>query len=843
MAVKRETVRTGWQEALGITLLAVCILGILSLFSYDSHDVGIIAQPPNHPPANFIGPVGAWFAYLSFMAFGVCGYMVPAALAYIGLLCIFKREGHIWPKAIWMLVMLLGLTILVELNPLTWASLREKLNIGTAGGAVGNVLADMLLVNLMGTVGTTILAITLVVISVVLLFDIHPVAIAHALADGAKLLYEKFEIMRKARMDRKLLLEEEEKELAKRRRKLEESVKDTPVRERAEKARREDTPKRRAMMPEPEPEAEPETAPEPVRPSRSRAATPVEPETTPPEPRSSPPEPEESPEEVRAAGDLIEQAARIVKAVKLRSKTMPDHEPVEKISEKPLAVPPGGTTYSLPPMTLLDDLPPAKDREIKGDFQLGAQVLKETLLEFGIEVEITNVERGPVVTRYEVLPAAGVKVEKIGGLSNNIALAMKAESIRVQAPIPGKGVVGIEISNPKTNKVFLREILESDEWKNSPAALPLVLGQDVGGRVLIADLARMPHLLIAGATGSGKTVCMNSILAGLLMSRTPDQMRLMLIDPKIVEFSGYNGLPHLVVPVITEAKKVSLGLRWAINEMEKRYKMFAKVGVRNIESFNSRVIVKQPELFGEEQVPVPEDEAPELEDAVPDRVPYIVIVVDELADLMLVAQAEVENQIARLAQLSRAVGIHMILATQRPSVNVITGTIKANFPARIAFQVAQANDSRTILDAMGADKLLGKGDMLFLNPGVKQLIRAQGTLTTDGEIHRVVDHLKQQGQPQYETAIKDKLEGKSADIPDMGEDDLMDAALEIIRQTRRASTSSLQRRLRIGYTRAARIMDLLEQKGVVGPAQGSDPREILIDLDGEVPQNEVKEVE
>ncbi|HEY8241342.1 MAG TPA: FtsK/SpoIIIE domain-containing protein, partial [Kiritimatiellia bacterium] len=341
-------------------------------------------------------------------------------------------------------------------------------------------------------------------------------------------------------------------------------------------------------------------------------------------------------------------------------------------------------------------------------------------------------------------------------------------------------------------------------------------------------------------TGSGKTVCMNSVLAGLLMHRTPDQMRLMLIDPKIVEFSGYNGLPHLVVPVITEAKKVSLGLRWAINEMEKRYKMFAKAGVRNIEAFNSRPIVKQEELFAGD---VPEEKDEDAEEAVPDRVPYIVIVVDELADLMLVAQAEVENQIARLAQLSRAVGIHMVLATQRPSVNVITGTIKANFPARIAFQVAQANDSRTILDAMGADKLLGKGDMLFLNPGVKQLIRAQGTLTTDGEIHRIVDNLKQQGVPQYEMAIKDKIEGKTADIPDIGEDDLLEAALEIIRQTRRASTSSLQRRLRIGYTRAARIMDLLESRGVVGPAQGSDPREILIDLDGEVPQNEVKEVE
>ena len=309
-----------------------------------------------------------------------------------------------------------------------------------------------------------------------------------------------------------------------------------------------------------------------------------------------------------------------------------------------------------------------------------------------------------MVTRYELLPAAGVRVERIANLSNNIALALKAESVRVQAPIPGKGVVGIEVPNAKTNMVYLREILESEAWRSGKHALPLALGKDVGGRDLVADLAEMPHLLIAGATGSGKTVCMNSILAGLLMSRTPDEMRLMLIDPKIVEFSRYNDLPHLVVPVITDPKKVGLGLRWAINEMEKRYKLFAKVGVRNIADFNSRPIVKQAELFETTKAEDAEDDSD-----LPDRLPYIVIVVDELADLMLVAQAEIENSIARLAQLSRAVGIHMILATQRPSVNVITGTIKANFPARIAFQVAQKVDSRTILDTDGRRQAAGPG--------------------------------------------------------------------------------------------------------------------------------------
>jgi DNA segregation ATPase FtsK/SpoIIIE, S-DNA-T family len=441
-----------------------------------------------------------------------------------------------------------------------------------------------------------------------------------------------------------------------------------------------------------------------------------------------------------------------------------------------------------------------------------------------------------VVTSFEVLPAAGVRVEKIASLSNNLALALKAESIRVQAPIPGKGVVGIEVPNNKSTVVLAREILESKNWEQSKdwrkgkIALPMLLGVDVSGNFLVGDLADMPHVLIAGATGSGKSVCMNSLLAGLLMSRTPDQLRLILVDPKIVEFTAYRDLPHLVVPVITDPKKVGLGLRWAITEMEKRYKLFAKCGVRNIKSFNNRVIAKQGDLFGADD---------EEEEAVPETLPYIVVVIDELADLMMVAQAEIENYIARLAQLSRAVGIHMILATQRPSVNVITGTIKANFPARIAFQVAQKTDSRTILDAIGADKLLGKGDMLYLSPSSSKLNRAQGAWTSDDEINAIVDHYKMQGKPDYENKITEKIASQKPDLPEQDEDDeLVTQAIEVIRQTRRASTSSLQRRLRIGYNRAARLMDQLEEQGVIGPPQGSEPREILIDLDTDTPPSD-----
>ena len=558
-----------------------------------------------------------------------------------------------------------------------------------------------------------------------------------------------------------------------------------------------------------------------LRPLAIRKATPVRTASRPIRPRQprirSP---------VRPAAPAAQEPARV-----------PPPPPEKKAARQPRKPPPtrvrvesaaGGTPvpstgeYHLPPLDLLNIPPPDAQRVFRDDLQENARVLQETLSEFGIECRVTNVERGPVVTRYEVLPAPGVRVERIAALANNIALTMKTTSVRIQAPVPGKGVVGIEVPNPKTTLVYLREILESDAWRSSRAALPLAVGKDVAGREIIADLTEMPHLLIAGATGSGKTVCINSLIAGLLMTRTPDQLRLMLIDPKIVEFSVYNDLPHLIVPVVTDAKKVSFCLRWAINEMEARYRLFARAGVRNIQSYNSRPHLKQGRLFdGEEEESTGRPDLPE-------HLPYIVIVIDELADLMLVAQAEIESCIARLAQLSRAVGIHMIIATQRPSVNVITGTIKANLPARIAFQVAQKVDSRTILDANGADKLLGRGDMLFLPPGSSKLVRAQGTLTQDDEIARIVEFYKQQGKPHYETAITEKMQKAPVEQEAEEDEELIEKAVEVILQTRRASTSALQRRLRIGYTRAARVMDILERRGIVGPPRGAEPREILI---------------
>jgi len=863
MAVKKETTtRSGAREIFGLIMLGVCVLGVLSLWSYDWRDISQLADPPNNPPVNFIGPVGAWGAFIMFMGFGVAAYTIPAAAAFFGVLCLVKREGVLWPKAVWLILILISVCSLVELHPSMWTETCRKLNLlEFPGGVAGDIVGTRALALWVGSVGATIVAVVLILAALFLLLDLHPIVLARAIGARLSAMLQRYQTWRRARLDRIRQIEEEEREVAKKRRRLEEAIKQPESQPKVTvKARRtqmpEDAGEAKEKMPPgvisvdvaelAEADAQVGKVPPAVAIAKVEKAAKAVADA----------EPDGEPASKGAASAISSGVSAIYQ--KLKREKPDEPKPVEtpkprtppasgQPASAPTSVPPPQPgQYQVPPLSILDPLPAESERNLGGDFSVGSQILKETLAEFGVEVEVTNVERGPVVTRYELLPAAGVRVEKITGLSNNIALAMKAESIRVQAPIPGKGVVGIEVPNPKTTAVYLREILESAAWQSGKAALPLALGKDVGGHVIVADLAEMPHLLIAGSTGSGKTVCMNSILTGLLASRTPDQMRLMLVDPKIVEFQAYGNLPHLVVPVITDAKKVALGLRWAINEMEKRYKMFAKVGVRNIKGFNSRPIAKQAELFedippapGEEGAP-PEKPLPTMDngDKIPDRVPYIVIVVDELADLMLVAQSDIENSIARLAQLSRAVGIHMIIATQRPSVNVITGTIKANFPARIAFQVASKVDSRTILDTVGADKLLGKGDMLFLPPGSGKLIRAQGTYTSDHENHKVIEFLKNQGVPSFEMAIKDKIEGKQVDLPDMEEsDELIEQSIEIIRQTRRASTSSLQRRLRIGYTRAARIMDLLEEKGIVGPAQGSDPREILIDLDGEVPQN------
>jgi S-DNA-T family DNA segregation ATPase FtsK/SpoIIIE len=446
---------------------------------------------------------------------------------------------------------------------------------------------------------------------------------------------------------------------------------------------------------------------------------------------------------------------------------------------------------------------------------------------------------GPVITRYEVVPAPGVRVEKIAGLEKNIALGMRAQSVRILAPIPGKAAVGVEVPNLRPTPVGMRELLESEDWVNAKAELPIALGRDVSGKPLLSDLAKMPHLMIAGATGSGKSVCINSIVTSLLYSKSPKEVRLIMVDPKVVELKVFNSLPHMFIPVVTDPRKVPAALKWLLGEMEQRYQIFARANVRNIVGYNNRK--KDAKAQAEAQASLHGMDVLGDEIEMPEHLPYIVAIIDELADLMILAPAEIETSIARLAQLARAAGIHLIIATQRPSVNVITGVIKANLPSRIAFQVASQVDSRTILDTKGAENLIGRGDMLFSPPGTSRLVRAQGAFVGDEEVHDIVEFLKRNGPPQFAHAVQQQIdraaseddeESEEGDNGDLGSDEeLYSKAIDVLKATRRASTSMLQRRLRIGYNRAARIMEIMEEKGIVGPENGSSPREIIGDID------------
>jgi S-DNA-T family DNA segregation ATPase FtsK/SpoIIIE len=546
----------------------------------------------------------------------------------------------------------------------------------------------------------------------------------------------------------------------------------------------------------------------------------------------------------------------------------------EKPEESPTLASVDCENYVMPSFDLLDPLDLASRQAADPEELRALQVvIIDTLAQFGIEVSAGDITRGPTITRYEVYPAKGVRVDRITALERDIARATRAERINILAPIPGKDTVGIEIANLKKQKVAFRELLESEEFHSTKCKIPIALGKDVYGKAIIADLAAMPHGLVAGTTGSGKSVCINAIIASILYRFKPNDLRFIMIDPKVVEMQMYNTLPHLVVPVVTDPKKVLLALKWAVDEMEKRYSIFAKTGVRNIGGFNARPQPKTQKqldaektqaLLFDDSLLTPPDPAATVEAApvdpetltseervtnmgkqrnsrehdliVPDQMPYIVIIVDELADLMQTAPADVESAIARITQKARAAGIHMIIATQTPRADVITGVIKANVPCRIAFQVASALDSRVILDENGAERLLGMGDMLYRPPGTSRMVRAQGVLVTDDEIRRVVDHASAQGEPQFESAIHQKLEGDGEDEEEevsAEDEELVEKCYEVMRQEKKASTSLFQRRLRLGYTRAARILDIMEMRGYVGPGEGAKPREILVDLESE----------
>ncbi len=487
-------------------------------------------------------------------------------------------------------------------------------------------------------------------------------------------------------------------------------------------------------------------------------------------------------------------------------------------------------TFQLPSISLLEADLERRPKIDKDTLIMNSRILEKKLLDYGVEGRVVEVRPGPVITVYEFEPAPGVKVSRIVNLADDLALALSAISIRIVAPIPGKSVVGIEIPNAIRETVYLREIIDSDAFRASKSKLSFGLGKDISGEPFVVDLAKMPHLLVAGSTGSGKSVSINAMILSILFKATPDEVRFLMIDPKMLELSDYDGIPHLLLPVVTNPKKAATALKWLVDEMERRYTVLAEKGVRNIEHYNQRLekelkerakpYKRRGEALGEEG----EKPSDRME-----KLPYIVVVIDELADLMMVSSKEVEESITRLAQMARAVGIHLILATQRPSVDVLTGIIKANFPARISFQVSSKVDSRTILDTIGAEHLLGAGDMLFLPPGSSKLIRVHGSYVSSAEIKRVVEFLKTQGRPSYDESILiESKKEKESTAGDDEYDEKYDEAVAFVAETGQASISLIQRRFRIGYNRAARIIEKMEQEGIVGPSDGVKPREVLI---------------
>ncbi len=531
---------------------------------------------------------------------------------------------------------------------------------------------------------------------------------------------------------------------------------------------------------------------------------------------------------------VVQERARIVEAPPIRIEpqvtAVPKSERVQK--EKQVALFTDLPDSKLPPLSLLDEAPLAQETVSVETLEFTSRLIEKKLSDFGVEVKVIAAHPGPVITRYEIEPATGVKGSQIVGLARDLARALSLTSIRVVETIPGKNYMGLELPNPKRQIVRLTEILGSQIYNDSSSSLTIALGKDIAGNPMVADLARMPHLLVAGTTGSGKSVGINATILSLLYKSDPSAVRLILIDPKMLELSIYEGIPHLLAPVVTDMRQAAHALNWAVNEMERRYKLMSKLGVRNLAGYNQKIADADKR---EQKIPNPFSLTPDAPEPI-DKLPTIVIIIDELADLMMVVGKKIEELIARIAQKARAAGIHLILATQRPSVDVITGLIKANIPTRIAFQVSSKIDSRTILDQMGAEALLGMGDMLYMPPGTGLPVRVHGAFVSDEEVHRVVDHLKSQGEPDYIEGIleggssEEGADGASGSTADGSteSDPMYDQAVAIVLKNRRASISLVQRHLRIGYNRAARLLEQMEHSGVVSTMQSNGNREILV---------------
>jgi S-DNA-T family DNA segregation ATPase FtsK/SpoIIIE len=786
-----------WNEVMGLVLLGAGTVLFLALISYTPKDVPSwvwfsSVSPPNNPAQNFIGPTGAIIAGFMYLTLGAASYLIATIFLGFGGAKLFLPGFRIIKRLPWAVAFIVSGASVLHLQPWFLHTWRHEFNIMGPGGWTGYWFG-VLLLSMLGQIGSIIALSVVYLVSLVWLTGIRPIFLVKQSIRGAK---DFFLSIVQERERRRMQAANERERLEANQKKIEREIR-----------KHEKELKKKGFLPE-EPESEAAVYPEP-RIIDSSAAIPN-----------------------KAKPSLAEAKGK-----------GRDQEPVPPMAEQHIE------NYELPSIVLLEpiDLEGRKAAD-PSELKLIQHVLIDTLKQFNIDASPGDITRGPTITRYEVYPARGVRVDKISSLERDLARATRAERINILAPIPGKDTVGIEIANSKKVKVTLREILESDEWTHTKHRIPIVLGKDVYGKIILGDLAQMPHGLVAGTTGSGKSVCINAIIASILFKFSPEDLRFVMIDPKVVEMQMYNALPHLVMPVVTDPKKVLLALRWIVNEMEKRYKIFAKVGVRNVTGFNARPKPKSQEELGlttedersadsdslslqseAAQIRVPRDD----DLVIPDSMPYIVVIIDELADLMQTAPADVESAIARITQMARAAGIHMIVATQTPRADVVTGVIKANIPTRIAFQVASALDSRVILDENGAERLLGQGDMFYRPPGTSRLIRSQGVLVTDEEIRRLVEFVSAQGAPAFDPAIQNQLESSAQAEEEVSEEDeaLVEKCLEIIRQEKRASTSMLQRRLRLGYTRAARVVDILERRGILGPGDGAKPREILVDLD------------
>lgn len=822
------------RELGGIILLSASILLACSLISYDPRDLAFNQSPPNSPPHNYIGIFGAYAAFGLYWLIGWSANLLPLAALFLAFSALFRREFRLQSGLLWMLVFVLSASCLTEVLWESATGWRRKVNnMYGMGGFWGHYLGGkMLFQAAVGRLGTFIIFFFGAMAGLFMSLQARPREVVERVRD----LWQKWKAEKRREAlrsgDLKTVLRTRDEEIAERQKE---------IAERQKMIEREMERQARGTKSSPQGKTTSSQAPPETRETKSAVET-VKP--APPVPASAPGAPAKEASVTSSSDSATAPAGG--------KDEKPEYKIIRTIKVKPAArsrpQPVFSGPYRLPGSDLLQHSGSADlFTDTKEQIANKAAIIERTLKDFEIEVRMGEITQGATITRYEVIPSPGVKVERIVNLQNNLSLALKAERVNILAPVAGKGTVGIEVANTSKAIVLIRELVESPEFRSSKAKIPLALGKDVYGKTLIADLAEMPHLLIAGSTGSGKSVCINSILASITFKFSPDDMRLILIDPKVVELQIYNALPHLVVPVVSDPKKVIVALRWVIREMEKRYKIMAKVGVRSIATFNSRsktsrndstpgtetlADLKKAVEDGDDTAQpllIPEDEV-----IVPEKMPYIVVFVDELADLMITAPVDAEDAITRITQMARAAGIHLVVATQTPRAEVVTGTIKTNLPSKISFRVASKVDSRVILDENGAENLLGKGDMIYKSSDSSTLQRAQGAFISDEEVRAIVEFCAKQASAQYDTEIQEKLSKPAGSPSDPSEEDeeLIEQCIQVIRQEGRASTSLLQRRLRLGYTRAARIMDVLEERGVVGPSQGAKDREILMRLEG-----------